>query len=243
MDLVNNGNISIASLLLTLNTRINELEKEKQYIETELQTYKTKYTELNIVAIGYIDTIRELREEKQRLEKEIADLRASHTELIASNTVLLASNTELIASNSELIARVKVLEDNEAKNILLLKIGQCVYDYKCKLKMRIDGTKLKSKWELFDIINGMYDKFLSPTAKANRDTLINEIETKYGSVRELQTMLSDTTADRVKNAHPVISDEYLALKPQFLAYCNDKWSDDVDANIIFADDVFSVLTE
>ena len=199
-----------------LLSHIANLEKEKSNLEFKLKLCEKNYNELKITADGYMETIHVLREEKQLL--------------IEKNQYLENRLVELTNEFNELKRK------NEETN-KVLKLGQCIYDYKQKLKMQI-GTGLNERWDIFDILNGEYDNQLNPTEISAKMNIIAHIINTHGTVKAFKRALKDLTLNRLTLAHPDISAEYLTLQTDFLQYCNSIWPRDVNYNIIFTNDIF-----
>jgi hypothetical protein len=238
----NESNINIETII-NYNNEPMSLIAQKEYIE--LRNIKIQkgfidkqYAELLLSVHSYTEEIRILKEEKLLLEKTIENL----TKRIQC----------LEDENQSVKDGIKTLMDEKEQKNKLIKMSQCIYNYKENIKNKIinnnsDLTKLLKRFDLFDILNGDFDHLLLKYQDLTiKDEIIQNMDNLYGSGNNdghkiLKNYFRDLTIERNNNSHPKITkEESVEIKQFFINYCNDKWEND-PVNETIANDIFSIF--
>jgi chromosome segregation ATPase len=206
--------------------------KELKDKEIRKNILEQKYAEMLLNVEKYVEEIRILKEEKELLEKTIFQLKIQIQELTDKNL--------------DLQKRLCYLEEESENNNKLLKISQCIYNYKEQLKNKITQQEQElSRYDLFDILlNEDFDDQLSNEQLIVKKEINNKLNHLYGGkrkingTRNLKRLLSQITYERNIQSHPVIIEtEKTQIKKDFLEYCNKRWHND-SINEILANDIF-----
>jgi chromosome segregation ATPase len=154
-----NGN----SITFLLTKEYREL-KDKEIRKTILEQ---KCSEMQLNVEKYVEEIRILKEEKRLLEETI--------------NLLKNRIQELENNNENLSNRVLMLEQEKDENAKLLKISQCVFDYKTIMKNKIvNGDEYFKNIDLFKILKGNYDNQLRKEELDIKIKMNDNINKLYG---------------------------------------------------------------
>lgn len=230
-----------SSLIITDNQDIpmvvitSKEYRELKDKEIRKNIIEQKYAEMLLNTEKYVEEIKILKEEKKILEDTICELREQVKRLIADNE-------KLQNSIQDLKSRVVKLELEKENKDRLLKISECVYQYKKVIKSKITNSKQFNRFDLFEILDGKYDSHLNDNEINSKKLLLENYNKLYDlGVATLQNALKDITNERNFNSHPKIrKNELDDLKIAFIAYCNEQWEGD-QLNDILATDIFECL--
>jgi len=216
----------------------------KEEHERTLSILKEERERTSVIIQTHINTEIFLRNENEKLKTKIAEL---NVEIAKLKTIIAESN----AINIELKTTLEKIQVDECKKTKLLKINQCIYDYKEKIWEQIFKTdvvkkrkNLKCNNDLLDVLKGNLDNKLSDEQIENRKNVVNNIKKNYDIIY-LFNSFKDFTGERNQLSHPKIEKTELQhLKIDFLNYCNKQWGDDDDddkENEKFTNYIFDVL--
>jgi chromosome segregation ATPase len=218
----------------------DELEKKLRDTEIRKKILEEQHAQTLLSIQTHIDTATNLRNENEMLRKEIANL----NNIIINLTNEIASLNEKNNNLENKIAEIEIERLNEKK---LLKINQCVYNYKDKIWKTIfeNEANIKKREFGFDnlqnILKGKFDVELTDKQIENKNKIVNDINKNF-TVNYLFNSFYYFTTERNEFSHPTIqANELNYLKNDFLEYCNIKWNDDNEANIKFTNYIFDVL--
>lgn len=199
-----------------------------------------KYGEMLLNIEKYVEEIKILKQEKQILEDTICELREKVQ-------FVIDDNEKLQNSNEDLKNRVYKLEIEKENKDRLLKISQCIYEYKRLVKSKITNLKQLNRIDLFEILDGNnFDSQFTDNEINIKKSIIEHYNKLYGEkfgVTNLKSALNSITNERNFNSHPKIrKNELESLKLTFIEYCNEQWEGD-ELNYTIADDIFNFLKE
>lgn len=215
------------NIIIVLSSELEICQKKLKDVETRKKLLEEEHARTLLAIQTHINAENILREENEKFKEKINLLQKE---------------------NDELKERVSRLEKKELNETNLLKISQCIFNYKEKVWTLIFKNEYKRQQRIFgkdnlrDILQGKYDDKLTKEQVFNKDKIVYQITKKY-EIDYFFHSLNDINSSRNTMSHPKIESEYEYLQPMFLEYCNNLWESDKEENIIFTDFIFSLLKE
>lgn len=244
VSITNDQNIPMTLLTTKEYMELKDKEIRKNILEQ-------KYAEMLLNIEKYVEEIKTLKEEKQLLENSISELRKQVQELIDKNNDLTEQNKNLNSRVENLENDNKTLKKDKENNDQLVKMSQCIYNYKATLKSQILKTDNSRDyfevWDLFDILlKGDGDDELTNEELMEKNAINDMLNLTYGTGRNkkngsqnLKRHFRDITRERNFASHPIISEkEKVVLKGVFIEYCNNMFPTRHILNKNVANDVF-----
>lgn len=213
-----------------LQNKLKDLEKKIKDLEIRKILVESENSKLNILIQEYIETIRVLNEEK---------------------TVLINRLNDLETENKNLLERINVLEKDKNTRDNIILIGQCIYDFKSRLKQRIFTSPERLQEfrsdDLIEILKGKNDDDLLDDEIEMKNKIVQEINDKYktksrkNGFQQFHGFLKNIVYDRNNLSHPNIDlNKYPNIKTDFLNYCNNININNESATIL-TEHIFSGL--
>jgi hypothetical protein len=256
MDITTITDTRGVSMTLIPTDEYNEVIKSLKNMEIRKNLLEKNYAELLLSVETHVEEIRLLKEEKLLLEKTIKELTDKLQKLIDNNELLINDNKIIKEENAilkkqvyDLTEDIKVFKTERDENKKLLKLSQCIYNYKEFQKQKITKKNYKfQRCDLFDILNGKYDDDLDDSQLSIKDKMNDKINNLFANNRKknngiqiFKDLIKSITIERNTLSHPVISnDELTEIKKEFLYTSNIQWPNDPLNNIV-ADEVFDEL--
>lgn len=217
--------LPINNIIISLSSELENCQKKLKDIETRKKILEEEHARTLLAIQTHINAENILREENEKLKEKLNLLQKE---------------------NDELKERVTRLEQKEIDETNLLKISQCIFNYKEKLWIFIFKHEAKKQQRIYgkdnlrDILQGNYDHKLTTEQLHNKNEIVKQITKNY-EIEYFFNSLNDINSSRNTMSHPKIESEYEYLQPMFLEYCNNLWESDKKENIIFTDFIFSLL--